>query len=113
MTARRKAARRVILCVAAVFAAYLAFLAYGDRKRDRGFRGLSEGATKEQVVAALGAPDDVRSGCRDLPTWMNRPIVGVPCAEELEYRAKLRPVFWTVGLDEQGRAIAKYRYVSR
>jgi hypothetical protein len=99
--------------VVAVFAAYLAFLAYADRKREGGFRNLPEGATKEQVISMLGPPDDVRAGCRDLPTWMNRPIVGAECAEELEYRARLRPDFWTVGLDEQGRAIAKYRYVSR
>jgi hypothetical protein len=44
---------------------------------------------------------------------MNRPVLEATCAEELEYRAKLHGVFWTVGFDAQGRAIAKYRYVSR
>jgi len=113
MAGPRQTVRWSITAIASAFAIYLVLLARTDRSLDRGFRSVGEGATREEVVGLLGAPDEVRSGCRDLPTWMNRPVLESACAEEVEYRATLRPVFWTVGFDSNGRAIAKYRYVSR
>jgi hypothetical protein len=112
MTGRRKLLRWALVVIVAVFGAYVVALTIGDRRLDSGFRSVPERASKDQVIALLGPPHAVRSSCRDLPTWMNRPVAGV-CAEELEYRARLRAVLWTVGFDEQGRAIAKYRYVAR
>jgi hypothetical protein len=112
MTSRLKVVRWSLAAIVAMFGACVAYWAVSDRGLDRGFRRVPEGATREQVIALLGAPHAVRRGCRDLPTWMNRPVAGV-CTDELEYRARLRAVLWTVGFDERGRAIAKYRYVSR
>jgi hypothetical protein len=112
MASRRQVVRWSSVAIVAAFGAYVGFLALADRTLDRGFRRVPEGAAREQVIALLGPPHAVRTGCRDLPTWMNRPVTAV-CAEELEYSARLRAVFWTVGFDEQGRAIAKYRYVAR
>jgi hypothetical protein len=113
MKGRANAARWAIAAILAVFGMYLALSARADRTLDRGFRAVAEGASRAEVVALLGPPDATRSGCRDLPTWMNRPILDAACAEELEYRARLTAVYWTIGFDAQGRAIAKYRYVSR
>ena len=113
MVGRRRRLRWALAAITAVLSAYVAYLAWGDRSLDLKFRSVAEGADREQVVALLGPPDEVRPACLDLPTWMNRPAVAAACAEELEYRAKLKSVFWTIGFDAQGRAIAKYRYVSR
>ncbi len=113
MAGRRTRVRWVLAAITAVLGAYVGYLAWGDRSLDLAFRSVAEGASREQVVSLLGAPDEVRPGCLDLPTWMNRPAVAAACAEEIEYRAKLKAVFWTIGFDAQGRAIAKYRYVSR
>jgi hypothetical protein len=96
----------------AVFGSYLAWSALSDRRLDRRFRALSEGATTAEVISSMGEPDSVGPGCRDAPTWLNRPVLGAMCSQEFRYEAKLRPGFWTVGFDEQGRAIAKYAYVS-
>jgi hypothetical protein len=113
MAGRRRYVRWVLTATVIVLGAYVGYLALGDRSLDLGFRSVAEGASRQQVVSILGPPDEVRAGCRDLPTWMNRPTVAAACAEELEYRAKLKSTFWTIGFDGQGRAIAKYRYVAR
>jgi hypothetical protein len=111
MASRRRLVRWTLAATAVVLGGYVAYLARGDRSLDRAFREVSEGATRAEVVALLGPPDAVREGCRDLPTWMNRPVVDAVCAQELEFHATLRAVAWTVGFNEQGRAIAKYRYI--
>jgi hypothetical protein len=110
---RKNAKQQVIAGIFAVFGAYLAWSAYGDRSLDRRFRALSEGATTAEVISSLGEPDAVRSGCLDAPTWLNRPVLDAQCAQEFRYEARLRPAFWTVGFDERGRAIAKYAYLAR
>jgi hypothetical protein len=111
MAGPRSLLRWTLAAIAVVLGSYVAYLARGDRGVDRAFRDVPEGATREDVVSRLGPPDVVREGCRDLPTWMNRPVAHTACAEELEFHASLRNVAWTVGFDEQGRAIAKYRYI--
>jgi hypothetical protein len=113
MQRRTKVAQWAMAAILAAFGGYLAVSAYDDRSLGRNFRAVPEGASRDEVIALMGAPDRVRAGCRDLPTWMNRPSASTVCAEELEYDAKLKPAFWTVGFDEEGRAIAKYAYVSR
>jgi hypothetical protein len=102
-----------LVTTAVALAGYIALLAYQDRRLDARFRDVAEGATKDEVVALLGMPDARREGCRDLPTWMNKPVFDVTCAEEIEFHAGLRSELWTVGFDARGRAIAKYRYLSR
>ena len=113
LTQRKMALRWTSAAVAVAFGGYLAFMAWTDRTLEHGFRNVTEGTHRDQVVASLGPPDTVRGACRDLPTWMNRPVLEATCAEELEFHAGLKGVFWTVGFDAQGKAIAKYRYVSR
>jgi hypothetical protein len=108
--------RAKVFAIAALLAALAAYLGYAtlrDRSLERGFRAVTEGASREDVLARLGSPDARRAGCRDAPTWLNRPIPEAACAEELEYHARLSSVQWTVGFDERGRAIAKYRYLTR
>lgn len=102
----------MLVAVVAVLGAYVAYLAQADRSFEAQFRGVAEGATRAQVIARLGTPDAVRESCRDLPTWMNRPVLAT-CAEELEFHAGLKGVFWTIGFDADGKAISKYRYVAR
>jgi hypothetical protein len=102
-----------IAALLAAFAAYFAYCTVRDRTLERSFRALEQGASREDVLALLGTPDLRRAGCRDAPTWLNRPSPDAACAEELEYHAKLSSVQWTVGFDEAGRAIAKYRYLTR
>ncbi len=108
----RNAKQWLIAGIFSVFGAYLAWVALGDRRLDRRFRALSEGATTAEVISSMGEPDSVAPACRDAPTWLNRPVLDATCSQEFRYEAKLKPGFWTVGFDERGRAIAKYAYVS-
>jgi len=110
MGSKTRVKQWLLVTLLAAFGTYLAWSALRDRGLDRGFRALAEGASRDDVLALLGTPDARRPGCRDAPTWLNRPAVGAACAEEFEYRATLSTVLWTVGFDERGRAVAKYRY---
>jgi hypothetical protein len=89
-----------------------AYTTYRNSSIERKFGLVAEGMSREEVVRLMGAPDNVRSGCRDAPTWLERPVPDKVCSEELRYNALLLPEFWTIGFDATGRAIAKYGYVS-
>ncbi len=75
------------------------------------FQSIAPGTGMDVVLSALGPPDAIRQGCRDKPTWLDQPVTEA-CAVELQYDARLLPKFWTVGFNEQDRAIAKYEYTS-
>ena len=108
--------KHVMLGLAALIAA--AAVAYADRvprtngAMRRGFGRIAEGMTRDEVSALMGTPDSQSTECRDSPTWLDRPVVGKTCALEYRYDAWFGPIFWTIGFDDSGTAMAKYAYVS-
>ncbi len=110
MSAKR-VALVLLACAVAAVVALGGYLLYDDSAHNSRFDAVTAGMTESDVVRILGRPDERRQGCRDAPSWEGAPVAGA-CAVQLVYYAHLGPVFWTVGFDRNGKAIAKYAYVS-
>lgn len=92
----------LVLVLAAV--AYVAYAGWRNDRTQAGFEAVTEGMSKQEVLALLGPPGWENDGCRDLP-----PAV---CAAEFQYDELLMPAFWTVSFDDGNNVIHKYHYVS-
>lgn len=74
---------------------------------------ISQGDSKEVVVALLGRPDEVRSCSGTLYWGGDHQQLGPnrgQCIEEFYYSSA--PASWSVGFDAEGHAVSKYAYLS-
>jgi hypothetical protein len=103
----------IVLAGAGIAAtAYVALVLVHNSTLAAAFERVSLGQMREEVLAMLGTPDEIRPKCRDSPSWMGRAVASSSCDEEVQYEAMFLPKFWTVGFDREGRVIAKYEYSS-
>jgi len=84
-----------------------------QKSDSQAFDAIKQGDSKEEVVAVLGQPDEVRS-CPDTLYWGGDhkrlgPNNG-QCVEEYYYSSM--PGGWSVGFGNAGQAVHKYAYVS-
>ena len=84
-----------------------------QRLDSRTFDSINQGDSKEDVVAALGQPDEIRR-CPDTLYWGgDHKLLGPnsgQCVEEFYYSSM--PGGWSVGFSSSGQAVHKYAYVS-
>lgn len=98
----------------ALVVAFVAFAFIGiwmvaeDREQARSFDVIETGMTRAEIESVMGTPDAEAQGC----PWLGGAIQATGCAVELQYKQNFGPVFFSVGFDEAGLAIAKYPYVS-
>lgn len=107
----RKSASIVIVIL--IFAALPVVHVLQQQNDSNAFDAIEPGASKEDVVAALGQPDEIRA-CPDTLFWGgNHRVLGPnngQCVEEFYYSSA--PGGWSIGFDAEGHAVSKFAYVS-
>jgi hypothetical protein len=98
--------------VVILLGSYFAVALQHNASLGKSFNAIEQGATREQTLELMGRPSLERNSCRDAPTWLGQPVQSAQCVAEYQYDARLVPEFWTIGFDANGKAVAKYDYVS-
>lgn len=104
--------KNIILALAALIFLVLAYFVGRSDLVDQGFKDISRGMSKSEVVGLLGEPNVKRNECRDPPTWDGEDVLENKCTEEWQYDGLFLPKFLVVGFGKNDRVISKYGYVS-
>ena len=100
----------IVLLAAGVLAVWLGYHAFARYRVSRNFDRVSTGASKAEVVRALGTPWKVTK-CGQLFGNPDQP----GCAEEYLYKtlfAPLVPNYYSISFDSSGHVVDKYFYSS-
>ena len=111
-SAKTKVAIGISILVGVALIVLIAGCVLQYKRYERAYARLLPRVSEASVREAFGTPREVRQ-CGQEPSWDGEPVAQrVACAKELWYFSRISPEQWGIGIDQEGKVIAKYHFVS-